>query len=36
VSAEADGKNYKADDKGTINLTGLRGKHVIRFSVEKI
>jgi hypothetical protein len=36
VSAEVDGKTLKADEKGTIDLTGLKGKQTIRFAVEKI
>ncbi|MDB6059806.1 MAG: hypothetical protein JWO95_3650 [Verrucomicrobiales bacterium] len=36
VSAEIEGKTFKADDKGTVDLTGLKGKHTIRFAVEKI
>ncbi len=36
VSAEVDGKTLKADEKGTIDLSGLKGKHAIRFAVEKI
>lgn len=36
VSAEVEGKTLKADDKGTVDLTGLKGKHTIRFAVEKI
>jgi hypothetical protein len=36
VSAEADGKTFEADLKGTIELTGLKGKHTVTFKVEKI
>jgi hypothetical protein len=31
-----DGHNYEADFKGTIELTGLKGKHTIQFKVEKL
>jgi hypothetical protein len=36
ISAQADGKTFEADVKGTIELTGMKGKHTIVFKVEKI
>jgi len=36
VSAEADGKTFEADFKGTVELTGMKGKHTVVFKVEKI
>lgn len=35
VSAEMDGRDYEADSKGTIELTGLKGKHSVIFKVSK-
>ncbi|MEW6161022.1 MAG: hypothetical protein AB1813_26635 [Verrucomicrobiota bacterium] len=35
VSATSNGKNFAVDSEGTIDISGLQGKHRIRFEVQK-
>ncbi len=35
TAAQLNGKKLEADDKGTVNLSGLKGKQTIRFQVVK-
>jgi hypothetical protein len=35
IAAKVAGKNIAADEKGTIDITGLKGKQTIHFSVQK-
>jgi len=36
ISAEAGGQSLKPDEKGTVDLTMLKGKQTVRFVVEKL